>query len=121
MEQWLSGWPREGDSGVVAVDDSGQVIGASWYRRPEGRASSIPQAVMAVQPDHRGQGVGRALLAATVAQAVEQGLPALHVVVKPDNHASRRLLDDYDARLTQDNSPRALEYVIVLDDRLQVL
>src|SRR5680860_551126 len=83
--KWLGGWPRDGDAGVVAVDIAGGLTGGCWYRRPEGRADSIPQAIMAVEPEHRGQGIGRALLAANVEQAVAEGLPALHVVVKPDN------------------------------------
>lgn len=119
-EQWLGGWPREGDRGVVAVDDTAGVIGASWYRRPEERPTSIPQVLMAVMGEYRGRGIGRRLLAANVEQAREAGLMALHVVVRPDNHASLHLLAEYDARLTLDKSPRSLEYVIVLDKRLQV-
>lgn len=104
---------------MLAVNDAGDVVGASWYRQP--RAGSIPKVFIAVKSDHRGQGVGRELFAANVAQAVKAEIPALHAVVKPDNYASRQLLADYDARLRLDNSPRALEYLIVLDDRLVVL
>ncbi|HKH88052.1 MAG TPA: GNAT family N-acetyltransferase [Acidimicrobiales bacterium] len=61
-------WLREGDLGVVAVQE-GARIGAAWVRRFEKRDRTYgfvdrrtPELTVAVLKPSRGQGVGRALL-----------------------------------------------------------
>ncbi len=61
---------RSGDRGWIAVDDDGVPVGAAWARRwtppvvGYGFVDALtPELSIAVLPDHRGAGVGSALLA----------------------------------------------------------
>ncbi len=68
--RYVEGWGREGDTGFVVSDKaSGEVLGAVWYRIPEGDATgrgaggeSIPELAFAVKPGQRKRGLGAALL-----------------------------------------------------------
>jgi len=58
--------------------------------------TALPQAFiayMAVEPEFRGRGAGRALLAAAEAGARERGLPHLTLMVTEENDAARRLYE----------------------------
>jgi GNAT superfamily N-acetyltransferase len=95
ISRYVDGWPREGDLGVIAEDETG-AIGAAWYRifRPDEPgygyvAPEIPELSIAVAPSNRGQGVGGALLAALVDSARSQGVPALSLSVEDGNEAVR--------------------------------
>ncbi|MGW1463220.1 N-acetyltransferase family protein [Streptomyces sp. NPDC001493] len=75
---------------VVAVDDSGAVLGtAKMNRNHQGNGSHIASASYMVDPAHSGQGVGRALCAYTVDWAREQGYRAMqfNAVVETNVHA----------------------------------
>ena len=96
---YIAGWGRPGDAGVVAELD-GQRVGAAWYRRFSDIAHgygfldpSIPELSIAVDPLHRGRGVGTSLLDALVARARADGHAALSLSVEIDNPA-RRLYED---------------------------
>lgn len=68
---YLAGWGREGDTGVVILDDEDRAVGGAWVRLPqddwrgEGWAGDqIPELRIAVDPDEQGKGYGTHLLRA---------------------------------------------------------
>ena len=74
------GWRRPSDDGVVAEEDSGEPVGACWFRvlgRTDAGAASIgagvPELTLGVRPLRRAQGVGRALLVAACGVARDAG------------------------------------------------
>jgi GNAT superfamily N-acetyltransferase len=89
--RYIDGWMRPGDFGVVAED--GRPIGAAWARlltadRPGYGyvADDVPELSIGVTPEHRGRGVGRALLEALVHDAAQYG--RLSLSVEPANRAA---------------------------------
>ena len=96
LRRYLNGWGRPGDAGVVAVSEDGQCLGAAWYRlfpvEDPGWgfvASDIPELGIGVVGEARGMGVGRALLAALLELAREQGHRTLSLSVDRQNPARR--------------------------------
>ncbi|MFI7277049.1 GNAT family N-acetyltransferase [Streptomyces sp. NPDC049879] len=96
IAHYVAGWPRPGDFGVVAQDDDGTPVGATWARPLPADdpgyghvAPDIPEITLGVLPGHRGRGVGGALLDALVARAREEGVPALSLSVEDGNAAVR--------------------------------
>ena len=76
IARYVSGWGRAGDLGFIAVDELGPPIGAVWSRLGSeddpGFAflnNETPELGMAVLPEHRGQGIGTALLERYLAEA----------------------------------------------------
>ena len=62
---YLDGWGREGDTGVVILDETDRPVGGAWVRLPredwrgEGWAGDqIPELRIAVDPDEQGKGYG---------------------------------------------------------------
>ncbi|MET9022840.1 N-acetyltransferase [Actinopolymorpha sp. NPDC004070] len=107
LRKYVEGWPAPGEQGVVAVagDDSGdesggtaalgRPVGAAWWRYfPADRpgygfvAEDVPEVSIAVAPDSRGRGLGRALIRAIVEQARAAGVPRLSLSVERTNHAA---------------------------------
>jgi GNAT superfamily N-acetyltransferase len=93
--RYLDGWMREGDTGVVALDDD-RPIGAAWYRRFSADEpgygfldEATPEISIAVDSGHRGRGVGTALLHALCERGRHDGLAALSLSVERDNPALR--------------------------------
>lgn len=93
--RYIASWPRPGDAGVLAVDSEGEPIGACWYRlfaadRP-GLAGvpGVPEVILGVRPVWRAQGVGRAMLRATLAKAAAAGHPRVALSVEHGNFAQR--------------------------------
>lgn len=70
IRRYISGWGREHDEGVLAVEkSSGDVIGAAWLRIwPEGEHGygyvddETPELTISIREEHRGKGVGTALM-----------------------------------------------------------
>ena len=91
----LHGLPPSPDTSVLALDHDGQAIGAAWWHfresllvaTPDG--APVPELVVAVRPTDRGRGVGRRLLDALTAGAVEQGYDRLALNVHIRNPAAR--------------------------------
>jgi|SRR5262245_4120084 len=89
---WLSA--RSGAHAVlVAEDEAGTVVGfaslSAWGKRPA-YATSVEDSVY-VHRDHRGRGIGRALLAELLAVATAHGFHAVFARVVGDHAASVRL------------------------------
>ncbi len=71
-------WGREGDRGFVAHDQrDGTLLGAVWFRSPEGEA--VPELAFAVRPGHRKRGIGAALLTQWVRANPQQDAISLRV------------------------------------------
>jgi GNAT superfamily N-acetyltransferase len=91
---YLDDWQRPGDFGIIAERDN-TPIGAIWAREfpPSDdkrfyHAERTPEMSIAVKPDVRGQGVGRMLVAALIAEARHRGL-GLCLNVRNTNPARR--------------------------------
>ncbi len=101
LVKYLDGWTRDGDAGVIAMDDSGGPLGAAWYRlfdaanRGDGVLAHdyVPEIAIAVVPEHRGRQIGAALLTALAARANADGYPRIMLSVDPANLRARRLYD----------------------------
>jgi ribosomal protein S18 acetylase RimI-like enzyme len=92
---YLRGWERPGDTGVIAEEQT-EPAGAGWYRlfteAEHGYAyiePAIPELTLAVRPEHRGRGIGTALLTALVERAKTEGFRAIVLSVEEDNQALR--------------------------------
>jgi ribosomal protein S18 acetylase RimI-like enzyme len=99
VADYVEGWGRNGDAGIVA-DVDGAPAGASWYRRFTAEhpgygfiAADIPGLSIGVDPARQGLGIGRALVAATVELAREQGHKALSLSVSERNLVARKLYE----------------------------
>ncbi|WP_317229059.1 GNAT family N-acetyltransferase [Clavibacter sp. MX14-G9D] len=97
LAHYVTGWPRAGDVGVVAVSD-GDPVGAAWVRlfadddRGYGFvAPDVPELGMALLPSARGRGAGRALLVALVEAVRASGAPAVSLSVEDGNDRARAL------------------------------
>lgn len=97
LARYLEGWGRPGDAAVVALDlSSGHRFGAVWYRlmTPEEPGygfvdDSTPEIALAILPDHRGRGMGGALLREIRHVARSRGYGALSLSVEHGNPALR--------------------------------
>lgn len=91
---YVTDWPRPDDFGVVAVEPTHNPIGAAWARVFTADdpgfgyvAEDIPEISMGVAQPHRGRGIGSALLAALIAQALGSGWRELSLSVEDHNAA----------------------------------
>jgi ribosomal protein S18 acetylase RimI-like enzyme len=99
IADYVDGWGRDGDGGVIA-ETGGAPAGACWFRRFTSEhpgygfiSADVPGLGMGVSPESRGRGLGTALLAATVELAREQGVAALGLSVSERNEVARRLYE----------------------------
>lgn len=91
---YVDDWGRYGDDGLVAVDDrTGADVGAAWLRLWPGPETgygfvdrSTPELAIAVRPEHRGRGIGTALLDALLDRAASRHR-AVSLSVSLDNPA----------------------------------
>jgi ribosomal protein S18 acetylase RimI-like enzyme len=97
--RYLDGWQRPTDFGVVAHDGT-RSIGAAWARFGTAKdagygyvSDDIPEVTIAVAPEARGRGVGRAMLAALMYSAQDLGLPGLSLSVEDGNRGARSLYE----------------------------
>jgi ribosomal protein S18 acetylase RimI-like enzyme len=89
----LAGWGRPGDRALIA-EQGGTMLGAAWFRlwTPQLHSygfvdAGTPELGLAVVPDFRARGVGRALLQALIQAARADGYAALSLSVDPANRA----------------------------------
>ena len=92
--QYLDGWPRRGDYGLVAEHEG--PVGAAWYRTfSEERhghgfvAEGVPELSIAVVASRRQEGIGRLLLVELIEASIAEGIPALSLSVAENNPALR--------------------------------
>ena len=69
ISKYVENWGKPGDFGLIAVNDGNEKIGAVWMRYLTGPMKgygyindTIPEIGIAVDKEHRGKGVGTALL-----------------------------------------------------------
>jgi [ribosomal protein S18]-alanine N-acetyltransferase len=93
---YISGWGRPGDEGLIAEAETGESVGAAWYRLFSEQAhgfgfvnAETPEITIAVREDVRGRGIGSALLDELIACARKGRFPALSLSVEADNPALR--------------------------------
>jgi GNAT superfamily N-acetyltransferase len=94
--RWFSeGWGREGDVGVIALDEAGFQLGAAWARRipkpllRDADGMAIPEMAIAVEVHARGSGVGGALLRELQREAAADGHRELSLRVSNRSPAVR--------------------------------
>jgi ribosomal protein S18 acetylase RimI-like enzyme len=92
----LDGWGRTGDTAVIAATETGEKVGASWYRFWDDETHSygyvspdIPEVGIGVKPDCRGQGIGHQLIGVLLETATAQGLKKVSLSVEMDNYAQK--------------------------------
>jgi ribosomal-protein-alanine N-acetyltransferase len=78
---------------AIARRQDGRLAGyaIAWYVLDEGELANL-----AVAPDARRQGIGRALLDAVIADAVDREVRELYLEVRQSNAAARRLYATYE-------------------------
>lgn len=93
LAHYVTGWPRPGDLGVVAVAGPA-TVGAAWCRTFPADdpgygfvADDVPEASLGVVPAWRGEGVGTALLDELVRRARARGERAISLSVEDGNRA----------------------------------
>lgn len=92
--RYLTNWGRPGDAGMVACDESEQLLGAAWLRlfplEDPGYgfiAADIPELAISVESEVRGRGVGSILLDALLATAKGRSYRAVSLAVDRQNPA----------------------------------
>ena len=95
--RYLQGWGRPGDTAVLAEDLERGRLGAAWYSLVTSEEpgygfvnDQTPEVALAVVPDHRGRGVGGALVREPRDAASSQGYSALSLSGEKGNPALRR-------------------------------
>lgn len=88
--------PEHAEEGIVAETASGELVGLAHYRpfpKPLlGRDAGFLDDLYVAQT-HRGQGIGRGLIAAVASIAHARGWPLVRGVAARDNGPARRLYD----------------------------
>ncbi|MPV48714.1 MULTISPECIES: GNAT family N-acetyltransferase [unclassified Pseudactinotalea] len=104
LSQYVAGWQREGDLGVVAVDTGGpnglQIpVGAAWLRRFTAQspgqafiATTVPELSLGVIPAHRGRGIEMGLVHTLIGRARDAGITRIAAFVAA-GHPSREFYD----------------------------
>lgn len=89
IRDYVDGWGREGDYGLIAVGPDGQDIGAAWYRHYSGDLHVRPyELTIAVREEDRRKHVGEALMKNLLDHADEEGIGRLGLQVGEDNAAA---------------------------------
>ena len=76
----LDAWLRPGPARAIAAD-GGEVVGSMAVVPLHGWSSHVGEVRLIVDPDHRGQGIGRALARRAVLEALDAGLQKMVVEV----------------------------------------
>lgn len=99
LSRYATGWGRQGDLGLVAIDLDGpqglQIpIGAAWIRYFASHEPGygflepgVPELSLSIVPGRRRLGIGRALLSSLMARAQENGVALVSLSVARANPA----------------------------------
>ena len=94
IARYVADWGRPGDVALIAMDEDGQRVGAAWYRLFSSADpgfgfldEATPELSIGVVRDHRGQGIGSALLTRLIEQARNEGFRSLSLSVSRENPA----------------------------------
>jgi GNAT superfamily N-acetyltransferase len=77
---YVEGWGRAGDTGFVAHNKDGTLLGAVWLRKAIEKPDAPPELAFAVKPEHRRHGIGTALLTQLVRANPEESTISLSFV-----------------------------------------
>lgn len=80
VSRYVDAWGRAGDTGFIAHDKNGELLGAVWLRRPTDESHASPELALAVKPEHRKHGIGTALLTQLVRANPEQSAISISFV-----------------------------------------
>jgi ribosomal protein S18 acetylase RimI-like enzyme len=93
---YVTGWGREGDVALCALDPREEPVGAAWYRRFSAAApgygyvaDDIPELSIGVYPECRRERIGSLLIGALVARAGRDRQRAVSLSVNRENPAKR--------------------------------
>lgn len=97
---WVIKRRSEGFPVLVAVDESGDVLGYAAFSRwrPAGGNHHTVEHTLYVHSGHRGHGVGTALLGELVSRATQLGKHVMIVGIDADNEAAIRLHERFGFR-----------------------
>ena len=94
----LTAWRRAIERGsvhsLVAVADGAIVATTAVIREPLGWSAHVAEVRLLVLPDWRGKGVGRALLEASIDQAIGEGAAKLTARMTPDQRGAITLFEE---------------------------
>ena len=113
LAHYVTGWPRPGDLGVIAIEHQ-DPVGAAWLRLLPADDpgygfvdADTPELAIGVLAAQRGRGVGTRLLGTLIDAAHQHRLPAISLSVERNNPARHlyhragfRLVDQTDDALT---------------------
>jgi GNAT superfamily N-acetyltransferase len=98
LGHYIDGWPRPGDLGLVA-EVGGKPAGAAWVRFFPASgpaygfvAPDVPELVIGLRAECRGQGAGRALLRELASTARAAGIRQISLSAGRANYAHRLYL-----------------------------
>jgi len=98
LGHYIDGWPRPGDLGLIAELD-GKPAGAAWVRFFPASgpaygfvAPDVPELVIGLRVEARGQGAGRALLRELASAARAAGIRQISLSAGRANYAHRLYL-----------------------------
>jgi ribosomal protein S18 acetylase RimI-like enzyme len=102
LARYVEGWGRDGDVGLLAVDDAtGEALGAGWYRTFTAAEpgygfvdEATPEIAIACTAAARGRGVGHQLISGLLARARADGLGQLSLSVRITNIPAVRVYED---------------------------
>ena len=94
--RYLRALRRNRDAAVLVAEAPGGLVGRlSVARDPNPASPHVADVGLMVAKSHRGQGVGRALLAGAVRWAEDAGVEKLELHVFPHNEAAIRLYEQF--------------------------
>ncbi len=109
FSRYVQDWEQPTDSGLIAVTQDGEDIGAAWLRLLTGSQrghgyvdDATPELTMAIVPAWRGQGLGRRLLERMLDEAQTQ-FSAVCLSVDPQNMPALKLYERLGFEVTGKN------------------
>ena len=94
LAAWRKAIERGSAHSLVAVAEGEIVATTALIREPQGWSAHVTEVRLLVLPDWRGKGVGRALLEASVAQAIAGGAAKLTARMTPDQRGAITLFEE---------------------------